>query len=96
MKLTRHLKITVTRRRAVRLSIIPLRSFCPVCAHEVEMLSASQAAALLEIDLAGFNSLLAAGRLHAIATASGGLCICKDSLVERMNPDDQGTNILHY
>lgn len=90
MKLTRYLKITVTRSRLLRLSVIPLRAYCPVCVREVEVLGAAQAAAVLDTDFASFNCLLAAGRLHAIATLSGSLCICKDSLFERMNLDDPG------
>jgi hypothetical protein len=79
MKITRRLKITVTRRRLVRLSTIPLRAFCPVCGREVERLGAAQAAAVLQTDLAAFNWLLAAGRLHALATVSDSLCICRNS-----------------
>ena len=58
-------------------------------ARAVEMLGASQAAAVLETDLAGFNRLLAAGLLHAIATVSGGLRVCLDSQLARAHASDQ-------
>lgn len=82
MKETRRLKITTLVRRIVRYQPAVTRAYCPACAREVEMLGAPQAAALLEIDLAGFNCLLAAGRLHAIATVSGSLRICQNSLYQ--------------
>lgn len=80
MKVTRRLKITVTRHRVLRTAVAPVRAFCPVCAREVETFSAAQSAVILQTGQAVFNQLLAAGRLHALATVNGELGICRDSL----------------
>lgn len=82
MKLTRCLKITVTQRRVVRLSPPPLRAFCPDCAREVETLSMPEAAAVLGVDELAFDSLLAAGQVHALPTVNGSLRICQNSLFQ--------------
>ncbi len=80
MKVTRRLKITVTRRRILRSAVAPVRAFCPVCAHAVETLSAAQAAEVLEIDGQALDGLIAAGRVHAIALVSGSQRVCQESL----------------
>ena len=76
MKRTRRIKITTTHRRTMRLLPPAVRAFCPVCACEVETLSAPEAAARLGVELDTFNRLLAAGQLHTMATASGSLRVC--------------------
>ncbi|MBI1760372.1 MAG: hypothetical protein HYR56_02955 [Acidobacteria bacterium] len=80
MNLTRRLKITVTRRRVLRPAGIVVRAFCPVCAHEVETLARVQAAEVLEVDGEMLASLIAAGRVHALALVSGSQRVCRDSL----------------
>lgn len=89
MKEIRRLKITTLVRRVVRYQPPVTRAFCPTCAREVEMLGVAQAIALLRTDLTSFNCLLAAGPLHAIATSSGSLCVCLDSLFVWINSDAQ-------
>ena len=80
MKVTRRLKITVTRHRVLRASVAPVRAFCPVCARAVETLACAQAAEVLEIDGQALTGLIAAGRVHAIALVSGGWRVCQESL----------------
>ena len=69
MKMTRRLKITITRYRVLRSA--PVRAFCPVCAQAVETLACAQAAEVLEIDGQALAGLIAAGRVHALALVSG-------------------------
>jgi hypothetical protein len=83
MKLTRRLKITITQHRVVKLSPVFLRAFCPVCAREVETLSAAHAAEVLEVGAPWLDQSIAEGRVHAIATVSASLRICRDSLFPR-------------
>ena len=78
MKMTRRLKITVTRHYVQRSA--PVRPFCPVCAHAVETLTCAQATEALEIDGQALAGLIAAGRVHTIAVVSGDWRVCRESL----------------
>ena len=78
MKMTRRLKITITRHRVLRSA--PVRAFCPVCACAVETLACAQAAEVLEIDGQALAGLIANGRVHAIALVSGSQRVCQESL----------------
>ena len=80
MKVTRRLKITVTRHRMQRMKALPVRAVCPVCAREVETLACAQAAEVLELDGQALAGLIAAGRVHTIQTVSGSHRVCRDSL----------------
>jgi ribosomal protein S20 len=80
MKEIRRLKITATRRRLTRYRQPAFRAFCPVCAREVETLSAAQAAEVLEVAAPQLDQLIAEGLVHAMATVSGSLWVCKNSL----------------
>ena len=80
MKEIRRITLTVTRRRTLRLNLSPSRAHCPDCAREVETLSAHEAAAVLGVDEAAFDSLLAAGQVHVLQAVSGSLRICQASL----------------
>ncbi len=82
MKEIRRLKITATKRRLVRYQQPALRAFCPVCAREVETLSATQAAEVLEVAAPRLEQFIAEGLAHAIATVSGSLRICQNSLFQ--------------
>ncbi|MFN0083992.1 MAG: hypothetical protein ACKVX9_01260 [Blastocatellia bacterium] len=81
------MKIRVLRHRTQRMPSNVGRAYCPVCEREVDMLGALQSATLLETDLANFNHLLAAGRLHVVTMTSGNLCICGDSLTALIASD---------
>lgn len=74
------MKITTVRRRAIKGAGNVLRTRCPVCEREVEMLTQAQAAGILELDDRTLAALIADGRVHAIQTVNGNLWICKDSL----------------
>ena len=74
------LTITTVRRRTVRVTGTAVCAPCRVCGHEVEALTRSQAGEILEVGAEELGAFLAAGRVHAIQTASGGLRVCKDSL----------------
>jgi ribosomal protein S20 len=80
MKEIRRLKITAIKRRLARYRQPALRAFCPVCAREVETLSATQAAEVLEVAAPQLDQLIAEGLVHAMATVSGSLWVCKNSL----------------
>ena len=72
--------MAAVRRRTVRVVPAGVRGPCRVCGREVEALSTGRAAEILEIGQGGLGDLIAAGRVHAIPTAGGGLRVCKDSL----------------
>lgn len=80
MKMTRRLKITITRHYVLCAGVAPGRAFCPACAQAVETLTCAQATEVLEIDDEALTNLIAAGRVHAIALVSGGQRICHESL----------------
>ena len=81
MKVTRRLKITVT--RTLRISSPPVRAFCPVCLRDVEALSCEQAVAFLEIDEQQLDGLVETGLVHAFQTMDGRPRICRDSVFAR-------------
>ena len=78
MKMTRRLKITITRHYVERSA--PVRAFCPVCACPVETLACAQATEVLGIDGQALAGLIAAGRVHAIELVSGWR-VCRKSLL---------------
>ena len=81
----RKLTVTITRIRCQTASVHPpvLCASCPVCGREVELVSAAQAAAALEVTEDVLSTLNAAGRVHAFETVTGQLRFCKDSLFVR-------------
>ena len=76
MKLT----ITKVRRERVTLPAAGFAGFCPVCQRNVEILSLSQAAAILEVGDETLEALLASGTIHGIQTVTGSIAVCKHSL----------------
>lgn len=80
MKVTRRLKITVTRYRELRTAAVPVQAFCPACGHVVETLADAEAAKVLRIDAPALAGLIAAGRVHVIALVNGGWRVCQASL----------------
>jgi hypothetical protein len=72
--------IRTVRRRSLRVTRGVLLISCPVCNREVEMLTRSQAAEILQVHDAAVDRLITARKLHAILTVSGNFCICKPSL----------------
>jgi hypothetical protein len=80
MKVTRRLKITVTRHGVLHSSVASVQAFCPGCARLVETLACAHAAEVLEIDGQALAGLIAAGRVHTIALVSGDWRVCRESL----------------
>jgi hypothetical protein len=78
----RRLKMTITNTRlqTVVSAGEPLRVLCPVCAHEVEMLSNVQAVGILGVTYQTLCQLVAVGRVHSVQTVSGNIWVCKESL----------------
>lgn len=74
------MRITAVRRRTMRVTTEAIRATCPVCGHEVEALTRSQASEILEIEGQELSEFIAAGYVHAIQTISGSIRVCKDSL----------------
>ena len=76
-------RVTVT---AVRRTVVSpaaaavVRVPCPVCGREVEALTPSAAGTLLRADSRRLQELVCLGSVHAIATASGAVWICRASL----------------
>lgn len=77
------LKITIASRQTIRISGEILRTHCPDCDHEVEMLTEAQAAGILKVDPLTLDLLLADGQVHIIRTVSRSIRICKDSLFDK-------------
>jgi hypothetical protein len=87
MKRARRVKITTTRRRTIRFAPPTIRAHCPVCERQVEMLTVTQAAEVLEIEARALRQFIADGQVHAVETVSGGFRVCQDSLfVRRKKP----------
>ncbi|MDQ3010434.1 MAG: hypothetical protein M3X11_06995 [Acidobacteriota bacterium] len=80
MAIKRRIKISATRIRRQRVTAPGIRVFCLHCAQEVETWTASQAAEVLEVSAAALQHFIAEGQVHAIATVSGSLRICRVSL----------------
>ena len=81
----RKIKLTITtasRQTIKRQTFVRLN--CPVCESDVEMLTRTQAAEILEVDLRTFDHLVASGSLHTVQTASGGIRVCKNSLFHNL------------
>jgi hypothetical protein len=77
------LKFTTKRLQIIEMSAVRLRLYCPVCEREVEMLTRTQAAGALEVNLESIARLIHEGQLHAAHLVSGAIRICKDSLLAR-------------
>jgi hypothetical protein len=74
------LKITTGSRQTFERQALILRLYCPICEHDVELLSSALAANVLEVGIGALKQLLADGQIHAVQTVSGHIRVCKDSL----------------
>ena len=83
MKKRLKMKITTVRERTINMPEALLRAHCLACHQEVEMLTESHAAEILQVGAAALAQLIAASHVHAIETISGSRLICKDSLLSR-------------
>jgi hypothetical protein len=73
-------KITAIRRRLVKVNAASVSARCSICGQDVQTLTKTEAAAVLEIDQRELEHLVTEGSVHAISTISGNLRVCKDSL----------------
>jgi len=55
---------------------------CPRCGHDGELLSASQAAAMAEVELRAIHQWLAEGAIHGVTMPGGDQRVCKRSLLK--------------
>jgi hypothetical protein len=76
-------KITAIRRRLIKVTAVTLSARCSICEREVETLTKTEAAAILEIDDRQLEHLITKGSLHVMSTVSGSSRVCKDSLFRR-------------
>jgi len=80
VKRTRKVTILRVHRRLTHVQSSLVYAACPACGYQVETLSRSEAADVLEIDDRALEWLIFQGEVHAIETVAGGSRICKDSL----------------
>jgi hypothetical protein len=73
-------KMMTIRRRVFRVPASAWRARCRLCGRDVDLLTRTQAASLLEADEAALNRLIEDDRVHVTRTVNGNLLICKDSL----------------
>jgi hypothetical protein len=59
---------------------------CPVCRRDVEAVTPAEACRLLRTDTRRLQELVCLGFVHAIATASGAVWICKESVFREIGP----------
>lgn len=78
----RRLKLTITkiRRQVMAMPQAVMFMHCLTCEREVEMLTMTQAAGILNVGEQTLHDLIAAGQVHALHTVSGNSHVCKDSL----------------
>ena len=75
--------MTITKIRRERLTL-PATGFlvpCPVCRRDVEVLSLSQAAAILDVTEESLQALLTSGAIHEVEPIFGAPRICRISLL---------------
>jgi predicted site-specific integrase-resolvase len=81
----RRLKIIITKIRRQTTGATALRTFCAVCACEVEIFNPADAAKILEVEEQTLDQFVFVGKIHAVQTMNGNLWICKNSLFQNEN-----------
>jgi hypothetical protein len=81
-------KKTVTIRTRQRVVVHGLRVRCHQCGAEVPIVSAENAAGLLQTTPGEIHGLLASGDLHAVEEPSGAQLICGNSLSEASSENE--------
>jgi hypothetical protein len=76
----RRVTVTAVRRTVVSPAAAVVRVPCPVCGREVEALTPSAAGVLLRADAGRLQELVCVGSVHSVATASGAVWICRESI----------------
>ena len=67
---------------------------CPVCLSDSEMLTAEQAAVLIQVEAESIRTWLAEGKAHGVETTGGQLRVCKNSLFCHGNLSNSNGGIL--
>lgn len=79
--------IAFERERIVKRSV---PDYCPACNNGSQLLSASQAAAIAEVELRTIHRWLADDRVHGATTTDGHYRVCKSSLQQLTDPFSGG------
>jgi predicted site-specific integrase-resolvase len=74
------LKITTSSRQTFRSSGQHLGALCTACGREVELVTATQAAGILQVGEHELERFAGAGAIHLVQTVSGRHWVCKNSL----------------
>lgn len=80
MKRTRRVMLTKVRRQTITVTRTVVMAHCLTCQHEVETISAVEAAAFLKIAGRILETAIASGQVHLIQIANGSSQVCKASL----------------
>lgn len=80
MKRRLKLKITTVRRQIFKGPTVILRARCVVCGRDVEALTPTDAAQILQVADRVMDYLIADAQVHTIQSISGAIRVCKDSL----------------
>ena len=67
---------------------------CPVCLSDSEMLTAEQAAALIQVEAESIRTWLAEGKAHGVETIGGQPRVCKNSLFCHRNSSNSNGGIV--
>jgi len=67
---------------------------CPVCLSDSEMLTAEQAAALIQVEAESIRTWLAEGKAHGVEIIGGQHRVCKNSLFCHRNSSNSNGGIL--
>ncbi|HYW73596.1 MAG TPA: hypothetical protein VE961_21415 [Pyrinomonadaceae bacterium] len=75
-----------------RLSRSPQATLCPVCRTQSELLTARQAATLIQVRAESIRRWVIQGKAHGLLTPGGGLRVCRNSLLVTVVPPE-GTRL---
>ena|ERR1700687_3895798 len=89
MTLIRRRRVEITTFERERIVRQPVTLRCPVCGLGSELLTARQAAAVVQVTVESIRRWLAQGKAHGIKTTGGQIRICKESLFLNMNSPSQ-------
>ncbi|MGH9881069.1 MAG: hypothetical protein ACRD6N_06495 [Pyrinomonadaceae bacterium] len=66
---------------------VGINGFCPVCNHEVEMLTVDSVVTVTGVRTRELIARIADGEIHSIEAANGHLLVCKSSLRQGQEPE---------
>ena len=83
----KRVEITTFERERIVRQLVTLR--CPVCHLRSELLTAQQAAALVQVTVESIRRWLVQGKAHGVKTTGGQMRICRESLILDTNYPSQ-------